>query len=323
MMSGIRLIAARGAAVALVASAIAFALFAAPASASYPGDNGRLAFGARVAGNTDIYSVLPNGHDLRRLTASPAFDACPAYSADGQRIAFCSSRSGAFEIWTMSAKGADQRQLTSLAGSATFPDFSPDGSTVAFGGHDATATSDEIYVVPASGGSPQALTTCSDIGPSCFNDYPVWSPDGTKIAFIHADRTDAGGRPVNEQVWVMEANGSNPTQLTFDAVSHDQVPDWSPDGSAIAYEDGDPGSGRIFIMNADGSGQHPVSSGPGNDFGPAWSPDGHQIAFVRDTGGAERSVLVMNPDGSGVHAVAPLGRQLVPAWQPLGGADDQ
>ena len=76
----------------------------------------------------------------------------------------------------------------------------------------------------------------------------------------------------------MSSNGSNKTQLTFDANDHDQLPDWSPDGTKIAYEDGPSGGGRIFSMHADGSHQTQLTFGPGDDFGAAWSPDGRQIA---------------------------------------------
>ena len=54
------------------------------ARATYRGDtNGRLAFGININGNTDVYSVQPDGQDLQRLTTDPGFDACAAYSADG------------------------------------------------------------------------------------------------------------------------------------------------------------------------------------------------------------------------------------------------
>lgn len=292
-------------------------------SATYPGDVGRLAFAIFGAdGNVDIHSVLPNGHADRLLTTDPGFDACPAYSADGQQIAFCSNRSGAFEIWAMSKTGANQHQVTHLGGRAVFPDWSPDGSRIAFSGAEGTDPAHEIYTVDAAtGGDLTALTSCAGYGAGCFNDYPAYSPDGTRVVFIHADDRDANGTPVNEQVWVMNADGSAKTQLTSDAVGHDQVPDWSPDGTRIAYEDGDFGSSRIFVMNADGSGEHQLTFGPGDDLGPAWSPDGSRIAFVRDLGTPDRPVMVMNADGSNQHAVHPGGLQLVPAWQPLGGGD--
>ena len=108
-------------------------------------------------------------------------------------------------------------------------------------------------------------------------------------------------------------SGSNEVQLTFDGAFKTQVPDWSPDGSKIAYAAGDPGD--VLAMDADGSDQHTVVGGSTDDFGPAWSPDGNQIAFIRFD---NRTVHVVNADGSGEHIVRSLGLQAVPAWQPRG-----
>lgn len=296
-----------------------------PAAATYPGDVGRLAFAMTGPdGNNDIYSALPNGANLRRLTTDSGFDACAAYSADGKHIVFCSNRTGAFEIWEMDKFGRNQHAITKLGGFATFPDFSPDGTKIAFDGDQGSDPNDEIYVVNAlTGGGLTALTSCAGYGAGCFNDYPAYSPDGKKIVFIHADDTDADGNPVNEQVWVMSSNGSNKTQLTFDGNDHDQLPDWSPDGTKIAYEDGPAGSGRIFTMRADGSHQVQLTFGPGDDFGAAWSPDGRHIAFIRDFGGGDRPIFVMNAGGGNERQLTPgTPRQFVPGWQPLGGAAD-
>jgi Tol biopolymer transport system component len=313
------LIAAIGGAAVLVAA------LSAQAWASYPGDAGRLAFGQTGAdGNVDVYTVLPNGHQLVRLTTDPGFDACPAYSADGKWIAFCSNRTGHYEIWAMDRKGGHQHAITNLGGRALFPDWSPDGRQIAFGGVQGADRNPEVWVVDAAtGGNLRALTSCAGGAPGCFNNYPAWSPDGTRIAFIHADSRDAGGNLVNEQVWVMNADGSGKTQLTFDAAPHDQLPDWSPDGARIAYEQGAIGSGRIFTMRADGADKTQLTFGPGDDFGAAWSPDGTRIAFVRDFGGGDRPVEVMRADGSGQHrVVGAIENQFVPAWQPLGGTGD-
>jgi TolB protein len=322
-------------AIGLAAGLVGLAL--GPVAATYPGaTNGRIAFGVRAAdGSANIFSVNPNGTSLSQLTHGPGNHLCPAFSADGRKIAYCADVSGSFEIWTMSANGTKQHQLTHLGGFATFPDFSPDGRRIAFGGTEGADPNTEIYVVSAStGGGLRPLTSCASFGPGCFNDTPAWSPDGRKIVFIHADDTNDDGDPINEQVWVMDANGGNAHPLTSDPAPKDQVPDWSPDGSKIAYNSGGFGSGGIWVMNANGSGQHQLTGcGPadpspcaaGDDFGTAWSPDGTKIAFLRDfraSGGSGRPIYVMNANGSGQHRLTPdAGLHAVPAWQPRGVGD--
>jgi Tol biopolymer transport system component len=295
-------------------AALAALFVATGARATYPGANGRLAFGMSVGGNVDVYSVLPNGQDLRRLTTAPGFDACAAYSADGKGIAWCGGiltgpGAGTIEIWKMKQNGKDQEQVTHMGGFATFPDFSPDGSKIAFAGRPAGSTNADIYVVNADGTGLERLTT-----DPAFDAFPAWSPDGTKIVF-------ESSRSRIMQVWVMDANGNNQTQLTFDDVPKDQVPDWSPDGSKIAYTaDTNPPGGQIMVMNAHGGNQHAITQGP-HDFGPVWSPDGTKLALL-DL--ATRDVQVINADGSGRYTVlqSPPGPQFVPAWQPHPADDD-
>jgi len=303
-------------ATAVIAAAIAVVALAAasgPARATYPGaTNGRIAFGIRVDGNTDVYSVRPDGQDLRRLTTDPGFDACAAYSADGRRIAYCSGQGGGpVQVWTMKQNGTDKQQVTHMSGVAIFPDYSPDGSKIVFAAQPAGATGRNIYVVPSDGGTPQQLTTVGN------NVYPAFSPDGSKIVFT-------SNRTGTSQVYVMNADGSGQTQLTFDPQPKDQVPDWSPDGSKIAYladthgisDVVSPSWGDIWVMNADGSGQHAITSGA-SWYGTAWSPDGTRIATLDLP---SRTAYTLNAsDGSDERAVhAGPGPQFVPGWQPRG-----
>src|SRR5215471_17611911 len=181
---------------ALGVAALALAVLAAasgPAGATYRGKaNGRLAFGINVNGNTDVYSVLPNGDDLQRLTTDPGFDACAAYSADGKRIAYCSGASGGpVQVWTMNQDGTDKQQVTHLGFVAIFPDFSRDGRKIVFCAGP-TALGRDIYVVNSDGTGLEQLTSGEG-----NNVYPAFSPHGHKIVFT-------SNRTGTSQVWVMK-----------------------------------------------------------------------------------------------------------------------
>jgi Tol biopolymer transport system component len=275
-----------------------------PAAATYPGSDGRVAFGLDrdpSLASPDIYTVRPDGRGLRRLTRHPAADICPNYSADGTAITFCSNRTGTYQIFVMKADGRNKRRLTSLDAGGIFPDFSPDGHRIVFQGLDG-----DLYTVGRRFGRLTKLTS----GPA-VEQYPSYSPDGTKIAYV----SNKSG--VN-QVWVMRSDGSHPRQLTFGGAPKGQVPDWSPDGERIAYQSAATGGGDIYVMNADGTQQMRVTRSPKLELGPSWSPDGGQIAYLRSVAPTVitgRNIYVVNADGTRNHLLAHGTR--VPAWQPL------
>jgi TolB protein len=320
---------------AATCAAIALIVIAtAPAIAADPGaTNGRIAFGTRQAdGSFHIESVLPNGAGLTQVTTGTSRDLCPEFTPDGRQMVFCSNAGGAWELWTIKQNGTKRTQLTHFGGFAIFPDVSPDGSRIAFSGFVDDPQSDQVFVVDAAtGDDPIQLTSCSAAQPDCFSSYPVWSPDGHRLLFIHGEGFDADGNPVNEQIWVMNADGSGGHPITTDPAPKDQVADWSPDGSRIVFTSGVFGSGGIWTIHADGSGLHQLTGcGPGDpspcpggdDWGPSWSPDGRKIVFLHDLtslGIADRPVTVMNTDGTNAYAVTKTpGIHAVPAWQARG-----
>jgi Tol biopolymer transport system component len=300
------------AAIALAGLIVATIVPAGSSWAGYPGHNGRLAFGVQTdpadPNSADIYTVKPDGHDRRRLTGPPAQDLCAAYSPDGQWIAYCSGVTGpghgAFEIGVMRANGKQQRQVTHAGGFMTFPDFSPDGSRIVFSGRLPGASTPDVFAINTDGTGMVRLTTDPGV-----DRFAAWSPDDSTIAFN-------SNRCGMEQVWLMNADGTDQHQLTFDPAPKGQLPDWSPDGTRIAYESFATGRGNIYVMDADGSHPTRLTTDAAEDFAPAWSPDGTEIAFAsRRTGTI--TVYVMNADGSDQHAVSPGGIQFAPSWQPL------
>ena len=109
---------------------------------------------------------------------------------------------------------------------------------------------------------------------SAFKGYmwsPVWSPDGSRIAFVYY----ANGRG---QIYAMNADGSQWTNLSSNGYC-DRSLAWSPDGREIAFVSDRNGDWEIFVMKADGSNQRRLTNSPGRDSHPVWSPDGWHIAL--------------------------------------------
>jgi Tol biopolymer transport system component len=138
---------------------------------------------------------------------------------------------------------------------------------------------------------------------------PDISPDGKRVVFV----SNRGGHP---NIWSMRSDGGDPKNLTHDQGDNDN-PAWSPDGQRIAFQSSRiTGQMRVFLMNADGSGQHPAGSVSGER--PAWSPDGKRIAYqaARDDLGG---IYVLDiATGSERRLTDPGTRCFDPAWSPDG-----
>jgi Tol biopolymer transport system component len=140
--------------------------------------------------------------------------------------------------------------------------------------------------------------------------FPVFSPDGTKIAF-HSDRKG------NFDIYVMDSDGTDLTPLT-DNPRADTFPAWSPDGTKIVFQSKRDGNKQIYVMNADGSNETRLTHDSVDDVNPSWSPDGRYIVYSSVTGGGIQ-IYMMNADGSNPRQLT-SGSQLFnfPVWSPDG-----
>ncbi|MEQ8674172.1 MAG: hypothetical protein RLP44_08875 [Aggregatilineales bacterium] len=143
---------------------------------------------------------------------------------------------------------------------------------------------------------------------------PIWSPTSQTIVFMNGNAT-------NIDIFTIEADGSNLTNLTESSLAHDYRPSWSPDGEQLVFSSERDGTSDIWIMNADGS--DPINLTPDmeglQDFG-QWSPDGEMIAFVSERMGEADiyDIGIMNANGSNLTLLTSDERYLFsqPQWMP-------
>jgi Tol biopolymer transport system component len=160
----------------------------------------------------------------------------------------------------------------------------------------------DIWTMRPNGSDPINLTA----GSAAADGLASWRADGRKIAF-QSDRVTATNPNGRFQIFVMNADGSDPTQITFTDLNNNDNPAWSPDGRKIVFvrhmnmvpEDPDPGVDNhdVWTMNADGSNQRNLTNNPAEDLEPSWSPDGKRLAFTSDRTGSNE-VYTSSPNGS-------------------------
>jgi TolB protein len=180
--------------------------------------------------------------------------------------------------------------------------FPGDNGKIAFDRDDGDL---DVWTMSPDGSNQVNLTAGSEAA-----DFRAsWRAEGQKIAFMSDRETptnptvpDIGGPDF--EIFVMDPDGSNQTQITFNALD-DEAPVWSPNGKRIVFQrDFDPVRGQvdfdILTMRANGAHEHNLTNSPGvQDFDPDWSPDGRRIAFTSERDG-DGEIYTMKPNGRGV-----------------------
>jgi len=138
----------------------------------------------------------------------------------------------------------------------------PDGSGISYTVDDFVQA--EIWVMDSDGANPHFL-----IGGVASNSSHCWLPDGKKIAYVSTQF----------KIQIFDLIHQTLSTLTDGNLGLEEHPDWSLDGSRIAFSAIEGGNQNIYIINADGTGLVRVTDHPAVETHPDWSPDGMKIAF--------------------------------------------
>lgn len=269
-----------------------------------------------------VGGTLLLGHVFRKAPPAPGQPA----PGNGLIVTSLDDRWGAHLYLVDPADPTDphDRPLTRTSGvpeQDTNPDVSPDGRIVAFTHKDLTTLEETIWIVGIDGTGLRRLTD-----PTGIAKEPVWSPDGTKVAF-----TGSLGGPYG--IWVMNADGTNPHLVPGTDELAVAYPTWSPDGTEIAFQgstadaNNQPIAWDIFSVALGGGTVVDLTNTPDDsEVMPSWSPDGTTIAFANGPRGLviDREVpfggiSAMNADGSDRRDLtAPGTFDQHPSWSPDG-----
>ena len=256
------------------------------------------------------------GADLFNLSAASD----PQISPDGRQVAYVRKSNDIMSdravnsIWLVDVATGAERPLVTGKGSHSQPRWSPDGRRLA-------------YVSTGEGGAPQLFVRWMDSGASArvtgLPDSPnsmSWSPDGRRLAYVMTVpddgmklgkspdkpdgaewappleiidkvtyRNDGGGyvKPGFDHIFIVDASGGAPRQLTFGAYPDAGPLAWTPDGRQILFSTVRKGDWQRDVLDSDiyaldlASGRiDPLTDRKGPDTNPTISPDGRQIAYL-------------------------------------------
>ncbi|HET8650572.1 MAG TPA: hypothetical protein VFL95_11055 [Gemmatimonadales bacterium] len=247
-----------------------------------------------------LYLVQPDGSNLRRILDGAGTRYGVTWAPDRNRLAYVFSRSGKVNESELRIVNADGTGDHAILGPGTYsnPAWAPGGSRILFTEQVAGGMLQLETVAPDGSGRAPLGTRVAD------DQDPAWAPDGRSVAFVSNCRGEPPCDPAVADLWVMNADGSNPRQLTFGTGIDDDAgaPTWSPDGKWIAFQMHRDQATNIYRIRPTGDSLQQLTSGDASvsRLWPSYSPDGSALLFTRWEGydSVNTPLFIASPDGS-------------------------
>ena len=316
-------------------------------------DGRYIAFCRILKGATGIYVIPASGGAERRVRSTLWEDqefyeifwvaGHLSWSPDGKLLAYSdhASRGEGASIFLLSLDSLEVRRLTSPTRSSSDfnPEFSPDSQTLAFV---RVSQVSSVYAIPVSGGEEQRL-----ISDNRSKRGLAWTPDGRNLVFANVDGlwkiSLRGGEPErlqfgqdgvepsirgNRLVYVQRTSNLNiwrrnlnslvsagPPDKLISSTRMQSGPQFSPDGSKIAFESSRSGTYEVWVCGRDGSSLMQLTHfSPSQAGTPRWSPDGQQIVFDARPAGSVDIYVIDSQGGPLRKLTKEPSNENVPSW---------
>jgi tricorn protease len=259
----------------------------------------------------DLWVLPAAGGEGTRITSGPATDDWPRWSPDGKRLLFFSDENGNQDVWTVDLATKERKAVVSSPKDDAFPSWAPDGRRIVYTS-ERTGNKD-LFVLDLESGEERQLTHDGK-----DDDDAVFSADGKWIAFD-------SGRGGSQAIWVVPAAGpESAARRVTSGSGFFQCPSFSPDGTMIAFEEvdtGSGGSGGVYAVKTSGGDRVQLSR---DGQTACWSPRGDWIYFTAERQGSKELWRVRAPQSiEGGEKVPFLGRVTVERRKEYGDLFDE
>jgi Tol biopolymer transport system component len=289
------------------------------AFATFPGRNGLIAFQIQTDAGLQIYTVRPNGKDLRQITFLSGDAGDASWSPDGHRIVFDHATPGeCTNVAIMNFDGTDIVEFPAPNVCEDDPTFTPDGKRIIFHRFDPATGDEAFWSMDLEGNDRQRIGQC------CAD--PTVSPNGKRLSFVGFN-----GDPTGAALFTSNLDGTGAFQVTPFSFDVAIKQDWAPDGKHLVFTiygdvpiDGV--SANIVTIQPDGTHFRQITHYQGGDVKAvvgSYSPDGRWIVFRLIDHGTF-GLYKIHTDGTHLTAILPLSafRPGFIAWGPRPGDDD-
>ncbi len=274
--------------------------------------DGRLLVFARAVAdhNNDIFVAdLRDGNNAgtpRRLTSDLKTKRSPVFTADGKGVVYVAGEASSFlAMYRVPPSGGPPVRMEGIGDYAVDLTIAPKGRRLVYSRtfRDLNLWRRPLPAAPSGPGSP-AGSPGKFLSSTRYEDSPAYSPDGKRIAFS----SNRGGV---RQIWVADADGSNPAPLTNFAAGIAGSPRWSPDSQTIVFDARPQGLADIYSIKAGGGTPQRLTDHPAEDHIPCYSADGRWIFFASTRSGPRQLYRIPANGGEAVQithkgAVVPI-----------------